>query len=226
MNDIVSENAQKILMDILNEYMRPSFGSMPKKEIDVLIFAKMVEIGMIDINNIYDIVSKLRITRAKARNLIYDYNLRKMENEDVQQELAKMLSNAIVERENNGKVLMLVENPVVLDYMKDRLKSLKHIADATYSPENVRLSVDAFASLFEDVFRGRNIYVQEELQKIGVKKNVKEIVSDVVARIVDNKLGEGTSDLAKKAWNALSSWIKGDSSDKTAIAKLYDDKNN
>ena len=57
------------------------------------------------------------------------------------------------------------------------------------------------------------------MQKIGVKKNVKEIVSDVVARIVDNKLGEGTSDLAKKAWNALSTWIKGDSSDKTAIAK-------
>lgn len=72
------EEVQDQLIDMLNRYNFPSFGSMSKRDIDISIFMLMQNLGIIKMNpQIYEVVSLLHITSSKARNLIYEASLRR-----------------------------------------------------------------------------------------------------------------------------------------------------
>ena len=49
----------------------------PKEVFDIMLFIKLQELDVIaETPEIYDVVSSLKVTRAKARNLIYESKLR------------------------------------------------------------------------------------------------------------------------------------------------------
>ncbi len=65
------KTCQTVLSELLESYMEPAFGSLPKKELDLLILKALAGLGYISSEpSIYELVSKLRVTRTKARNLI------------------------------------------------------------------------------------------------------------------------------------------------------------
>lgn len=55
----------------LGEFTRPAFGSLPKREIELIVFQLLREIGALRENaTLYDLMTDLRITRAKASGLV------------------------------------------------------------------------------------------------------------------------------------------------------------
>lgn len=67
------DESRDALKKILLDYCSPSFGSMAKHDIDLLIFDVMISLGVFDSNpSIYDVMRELKVTRNKARNLIYE----------------------------------------------------------------------------------------------------------------------------------------------------------
>ena len=66
------DKAKKVLADLLEQYRRPSFGSMSKRDVDNMMFKAMQDLGLIDMNpQAYEVVQALHVTSSKARNLIY-----------------------------------------------------------------------------------------------------------------------------------------------------------
>jgi hypothetical protein len=68
---IKTNDAQTIkteLAQMLAAYLLPAFGALPKSEIDLLFLSSLQRLGYIsETPEIYELVSKLRVTRTKAR---------------------------------------------------------------------------------------------------------------------------------------------------------------
>lgn len=136
-----------VLSHVLEEYGKPAFGALPKKEVDLLILEALVQVGHLDFEpSLYHLIQRLKVTRSKARTLLYERDLRRLGNEQLNDLLRATLSQPLVLKQ--GEIFCLeIENPLVIDHLKDKLKHLGHATDGSFSPSLVKLSTDAFSSL-------------------------------------------------------------------------------
>lgn len=66
------ERVKKALDDFLTDYFKPAFGALPKQEVELLVLELLSALGAEEVRpSTYDLVSKLKVTRSKARRLIY-----------------------------------------------------------------------------------------------------------------------------------------------------------
>lgn len=149
LDELDSENVKKAFKELLQDYLNPAFGSISKRDFDILLFIELQKLGIFTKNpEIYEIVSELRVTRAKARNLLYESKLRQTSKTELDQELKEILKTPIFLKDND-KIGIEIDNPYLIDHLRAKLKQLNHITDGSFSPELVRLTTDAFVSLFE-----------------------------------------------------------------------------
>ncbi|MAU15914.1 MAG: hypothetical protein CMH46_10300 [Muricauda sp.] len=149
LDELDSENVKNAFKELLQDYLTPAFGSISKRDFDILLFIKLQKLGIFTKNpEIYEIVSELRVTRAKARNLLYESKLRQTSKTELDQELKEILKTPIFLKDND-KIGIEIDNPYLIDHLRAKLKQLNHITDGSFSPELVRLTTDAFVSLFE-----------------------------------------------------------------------------
>ena len=142
------DEVKKAFVGLLSDYLSPAFGSISKRDFDILLFMKLQELGAIDKNpEIYELVSDLRVTRAKARNLLYEAKLRASSQQDLDEELRSLMVSPIFLKDND-KIGIEVGNPYLIDHLRFKLKKLNHITDGSFSPELVKLTTDAYIALF------------------------------------------------------------------------------
>lgn len=149
LDEITSEEVKTAFKELLHDYLVPSYGSISKRDFDILLFIKLQKLGIFKKNpEIYEIVSELKVTRAKARNLLYESKLRQTSKSELDEELKEILKTPIFLKDND-KIGIEIDNPYLIDHLRDKLKQLNHITDGSFSPELVRLTTDAYVSLFE-----------------------------------------------------------------------------
>ena len=149
LNQIDAEDIKSEFIELLRDYLTPAFGSISKRDFDILLFMKLQNLGVIDKNpEIYELVSNLRVTRAKARNLLYEAKLRASTTEDLDRELKEILINPTFLKDQD-KIGIEIGNPYLIDHLRFKLKKLNHITDGSFSPEIVKLTTDAYISIFE-----------------------------------------------------------------------------
>lgn len=164
----------QILDVFLNDYNRPSFGSLSKKEIDLKVFDILVKVGKIRENpTIFEVIQNLKVSRSKARSLIYDYNLRKQEHGDLAKELQELLLTGCIEKDNKS-IKIDIDNPFLIDFIRNTLRLKNKMADGTFKPEILILSIDAFGILLEESLNEsdiqlvrKNLYGNDLAKKIG-----------------------------------------------------------
>lgn len=139
------QTCQKVLSEILDRYLDPAFGSLTKKEADLLMIDALEDLNYISYDpTLYEIETKLRITRYKARTLIYENELR--DPHDLDRRVKAALINPILQKD--GEFFYLeVENPLVQDHLRAKLHELNFTADGTFSPSLIKLSLKALAAL-------------------------------------------------------------------------------
>ena len=187
-------------------YTFPAFGARSKSEIDLLVFACLIDAKAIDPEApIYDIARALNITPTKVRSLIFNWQLRTTSKDS---DLRPALIAALKKTRFNSDGTLLtfgVESPLLKEEITARLKSKGVFSDASFAKEIVRLPVDAFVEFLDDI-------VDED-----TKKSVKEtLVKDkqlpdksfkALATGVLSKLGEK---VAGKAGEAIAGELIGE----------------
>ncbi len=195
---IDSTVAKESLAKLIEYYINPAFGALPKREEDIALFQCLQELGIFDDTpDLYSLVSSLRITRAKARNLLYEVNLRKSTAANIEDELLELLKEPVFLKDND-KVCLEIGNPLLIDHLKHELKELKHITDGSFSPELVKLTPDAYIALVNKKFaKVKKADVDKALIACGIKKdvNAKTIFKDVLKK-VGKKVADDTGDAA------------------------------
>ena len=146
------EQMRDILANMVDRYCVPSFGSMSKHDIDLLMFDSMVKMGVISDNpTIYDVMKDLKVTRSKARTLIYEFQLRKIEDDDqLRSQLRKLMKTPLMSTMSKN-VCLEVDNPYLVDFIRNELKRLGYITDGSFHTELVKMSTEAFASLYPKI---------------------------------------------------------------------------
>jgi len=151
-----------VFKELIISYLTPAFGSISKRDFDILLFMKLQDLGVIDKNpEIYELVSNLKVTRAKARNLLYEAKLRVSSEENLDEELKQLLISPIFLKEND-KICIEVENPYLKDHLRSKLKKINHITDGSFSKELVKLTVEAYLALF-------NLYLPDKSERKIIK---------------------------------------------------------
>lgn len=148
-NNSTEESAKSALTYFLESYMTPAFGALPKNEVELIVLNVLEKLNAIDDEpELYELVSKLKVTRSKARGLIYDRELRRSSEEELDEKVKALLKKPLIQK--NGELYVLeVENPLVSDHLRSKVQKLGYVSDGSFSPSIVKLGLDAIAALIE-----------------------------------------------------------------------------
>jgi hypothetical protein len=189
------ERAASALKKLLQKFLEPAFGALPKSEIELLVLGALEEVGAITKESgVYDLVSSLRVTRTKARNLIYERELRRLSPAELDTRVKLLLKRPIILKFGDQFVLE-VENPLVSDHLRSKVQLLGHISDGSFSPNIVKLPLNALVALIElYIPEGDRIPVKAALIAAGASddtfKGVLKAVLKKIARKVASDTGE------------------------------------
>jgi hypothetical protein len=135
-----------VVSRLLTAFSRPAFGSLPKREADILIFEAMRDLGVISKEaSVYELMTDLRVTRAKAQQLLFDSGMRSPDTNPalLNSSVINAICNSRYAKDNNYFVLE-IENPLVQAHLKEIIRRTGHISDSSFNSAIVRLSEDAF----------------------------------------------------------------------------------
>jgi hypothetical protein len=212
--------------------LNPAFGSLPKRENEIIMFQVLQDLQIFDKNpDLYSLLSSLRVTRGKARTLLYESNLRK--DVDLEEELLECLINPILLKDSD-KICLEIDNPLLIDHLKHVLKDLRHITDGSFSPDLVKITPEAYKTLLNKKFSRIS---EKELKKAlvecgaekelsaksllcGVLKKVGKKVADDAGDKAGEVLGDFLGDLFTDGFEKASEFVKNNIGEHVSLNKL------
>jgi len=197
----------KALDYFLKRYLEPAFGSLSKTEIDMLVLELLEQIGEIDENiNQYSLSKKLKISQAKAKNLLYNRTMRKCKEEDLDNMTKELLQKPTLQKDDSKQFSFYVENPLLIEHIRDKIHRLGHISDGSFSPHIIKLSIEAFAALVESYILNKN-ELSKDLKRILPDKSLSGLIVDILkgtAKTLSKQVaGEAGASIANKAFDYL-----------------------
>ena len=196
--DTQTKIAVEVLARMLEQYRRPSFGSIGKRDIDIMMFRAMQDLGLIDKNpETYEVVQALHVTSAKARNLIYASALSREQDFDVDKALKNALEKPRFLSGTDKMIGIEIDNPLLIDHLKYKLRGLGYITDGSFNQDLVRMTPEAMAALYKSYMpEEAHAQVLEALINAEVveKKDDKKLTIEEGLTIFFKKLGEKVLD--------------------------------
>lgn len=197
----------------LGEFTRPAFGSLPKREIELIVFQVLNEIGALRKDaSLYDLMTDLRITRAKASGLVFDSEVRKF-GDDTSQLDSQIIEALITTRfAKDGDFFILeVQNPFLNAHLKDRLQRLNHISDTSFNSAIVRMPLSAVTDLIESLVETERLeQVRLALVAAGAPDtSLKGVLLSATKKLGSKVLGNVADGLADDASAYLSPIFRG-----------------
>lgn len=184
---------KEVFKDLITTYTNPAYGSISKRDFDIFLFMKLQELGLIEKDpEIYDVISNLRVTRTKARNLLYEVKMRNSSEEILDQELRLLLSKPIF-FETNDKIAIEISNPLLADHLRWKLKKLGYVTDSSFSAELIKMTENAYIAIFEDMIPNKSREaVKAALIKCGAKHDtgIKDILLAVIKKLATLMIGK------------------------------------
>ena len=158
LNELDMDQLKDAAEEFLTGFCTPAFGALPKSEIELLVLRYLEKVGAIGSEpEVYELVSNLKVTRTKARNLIYERELRRLTPSQLDNRVKALLKRPLIQKSGEQFVLE-VENPLVSDHLRSRVQKLGYVSDGSFSPSIVKLPLDAVVALM-------NYYIEDDQQE-------------------------------------------------------------
>lgn len=213
--EVNEEVAKKVLAELLEQYRRPSFGSMSKRDVDNMMFKAMQDLGLININpQAYEVVQALHVTSSKARNLIYASALSREKEFDVDKALIEALSKPRFLTGTDKMIGIDIDNPLLIDHLKYKLRSLGYVTDGSFNQDLVKMTPEAMSALYvEYVPENTRAALMGELVAAGVEedhnasllKGMRTFFTKLVKKVAE----DGTDELLAQIGETLPRIIAG-----------------
>ena len=199
-------------IELVNSYLQPSYGSMSKRDFEILLFMKLQELQAIkEDTDLYQLIKDLKISRTRVRNLLYEAKMRTSEDADLDSELIKLLEKPVFLKDGD-KVAIEIQNPLLTDHFRFKLKKLNYITDGSFSAELVKLTYSAYIELVVSLTSEE---VKQETERLLVEssimpdKSFKGIFTEFVKKIGAKIANEAGEQAAKEAFEYVSPIISG-----------------
>jgi hypothetical protein len=169
----------------------------------------------------YELVRSLRVTKAKARSLMYQDALRAaMTDAQIERDLKVSLTTARVAKDGDT-VLVEVPDPFLMDEMRNRVRKLGFLSDGSFSGSIARMPSEALSGLIASLIPRENLSgINKHLRKQGVETgDIQGLVQGLIKKFghsaagtagqaVGAKVGDGIAALFDYSWDKLSEMLK------------------
>ena len=211
------EKARQALGIIFSPHANPVFGASKSVEHEVAALNAMKLLGYLsDKPDEFELVEKLRVTKSKARSLLYQVALREVSSAvNEADELREILTNPRIAVDGDF-YLIEVPQPLTMDRLRHRVRKLGFLVDGSFSGSVARIKRPALAALVETIVpEAERTASFEGLKRVGyqgtdarsviaamLKKSGTKIAGEVGEEVIGN-LGESVNALLSQAWDRL-----------------------
>ena len=212
---ILKSKEQSVLADSLSELLftlcNPSLGASKSIDSEIAVITCLQSLGILNEKlDEYDLVFNLKITKTKARNLIYQKSLRESSDEtfDFDQSLVDLLCNTRIIREGKWYIIE-VSNPFIMDLLKNKVRKLGFISDGSFSSSIAKIQLECLSSLIESLIpeESKNDIIQK-LKGYPLKgKLLKGLISGALSGLGKKIAGETGQIIAEEMSESLSEFI-------------------
>jgi hypothetical protein len=227
---ILKSKEQSVLADSLSALLfalcNPSSGASKSIDSEIAVVTCLQSLGILNEKlDEYDLVFNLKITKTKARNLIYQKSLRESSGDtfNFDQPLVDLLCNTRIIREGKWYIIE-VPNPFTLDLLKSKIRKLGFISDGSFSSSIAKIQLECLASLIESLIpeedknglirKLKGYPIQGELLKglicgslIVLGNKLAGDTGQIISEEVSESLSKFISDFFVKKSEKLFSWL-------------------
>ena len=211
LENMSADEAKDSLKKLIGDYIKPAFGSLPKREIDLLMFGLLLEVGVVSKeSSMFELMKDLRITRAKAQSLVYDLQVRSGERtpDDLDKETKATLGKAKVSKDG-GYFVVEIEDPLLQGHIRERVRKLGHVSDTSFNSSIIRLSLAAFSELASVLL---NVDEQEAVRKALVMAGAtdtsfKGVFTSSIGKLAGKVAGKGAEAIGKELGGELADYL-------------------
>ncbi|MGQ3892879.1 hypothetical protein [Legionella sp. CNM-4043-24] len=222
-----SQVIEEALIKFLTQITDPAFGIHNKSELEYLVFELMKNTGIFNENtSLYSLMTELGITQTKASQLIYNYDVRKLEDDKILDEkIIEFLLNADFAKDGDYFVLD-IESPLLRVYLKNRLKEIGHVSDGSFSQTVVRMNLNAVSGIIEYYLpKKEHKKVKAALIEAGAPDgSFKGVLKSSLKYLGSKVLGEGAGTLVDNFPDMLNGLIKSSVDIHAWKAYVFNDK--
>ena len=212
LNEADANDVKKRFIELVESYLQPSYGSMSKRDFEILLFMKLQELGAIQKDSdLYQLIKDLKISRLRVRNLLYEAKMRTSNEKDLDDELIQLLKKPVFLKDGD-KVAIEIQNPLLTDHFKFKVKELGFITDGSFSAELVKLNYLAYIALVDSMI---STEAKEETVKMFIDadimkdKSFKGVLTEIVKKIGAKFANEAGEQAIEEVFKYLSPIISG-----------------
>ncbi|MCR9256777.1 MAG: hypothetical protein NXI16_11875 [Alphaproteobacteria bacterium] len=229
MTAVTDSEAKTELTRLLNVLTAPAFGALPKREVDLAVFETLRNLGLIKADaSLYELMSALRITRAKANNLLFELEIRSATGTPDQLDgmVVERLAKARFAKDGDYFVLE-IENPLVRAHLREKVRKLNHLTDTSFNTSLTRMSLDAVTDLVDALLPDTaKENARKALEKAGAPEptNFKTVMRSALKTLAGKAVGKAADGLVDGAFDEAGKFLEPILKDAgTGITKVWKD---
>ncbi|TRO82367.1 hypothetical protein [Trichloromonas acetexigens] len=200
----------KALLLLLSPHTTPVFGSAKSIEHEVAAIRALQELQILSQTpDEFELVMSLRITKQKARNLLYQSALRQpVDAGSINANLRKLLSNPRVLKEDD-KIYIEVPDPFMMDNLRQRVRQLGFLSDGSFSSSVAKLSTAALSALIENLIpKEEQQIISQKLKKQGIKgDDLSSLISGVLSQLGKKVAGAAGEKIAENIGDKVGEFL-------------------
>jgi hypothetical protein len=201
LEEVPEERLRTEIEGFLSDFMSPAFGSLPKREIELRVFDLMRALGVLKSEaTIYSLMTDLKVTRAKASQLIFDLEIRRHGSD--RERLDELVKEALVNTrfaKDGDYFVMEIENPLTLAHMRQRIRDIGHFSDTSFNSALVRAPLDTVTDLILEIIpNDQHLAVKEALVNAGAPDTgIKAVIRGALKTLGRKVIGEAADQVAE-----------------------------
>lgn len=188
---------RKHLAAFLTAFTQPAFGALPKREVELKVFELLRGIGAVDKQaSIYSLMTDLRITRAKATQMLFDLEVRTHGGDaaKLDDQIREALRRTKFAKDGDYFV-MEIESPLALAHLRQRMRDAGHVSDTSFNASIVRAPLDAVVDLMLELIpHEQHEGIRASLEKAGAPPGTAKSVIRVAMKELGRKCFGGAAD--------------------------------
>ena len=196
---------------MLKPHLAPVFGVAKciEHEVAALNALKILAVINADADD-FDLVENLRVTKSKARSLLYQAALRAQESKfSVNDALSNALKTTQVLRDG-AMYLIEVPDPLTMDRLRKRVRSYGYLSDGTFSGSIAKIPEGALLRLLEELIpEEQKQEIRKQLIKAGLPDStIAGVLKAMLVASGKTVAGEVGGDAAKVVGESITTVLK------------------
>ena len=219
-----TEERLEALELLLSAHAAPVFGAARAVEHEVAAFLALQRLGVLSTQpDEYELVMTLRVTKNKARALLYQVALRRPQTpEETISALRQLLTQPRVTKDGD-LILIEVPDPLLMDCLRQRVRQLGFLSDGSFSGAIAKIPGRALAALIADLVPvAEQAAIKTRLRAAGVSGddfqsmiagvlgNLGKRVAGAAGEQIAEQIGSKIGDLICDSASAGLAWLRRD----------------